>query len=103
MIGAVRGALKVTAVTGTDIIAITYRDPRPQVAKDVPNTIIEVYLKRNLDDHMEGTGRVTRWLATEMEGLKQQATDAQARLGQYLKEHNLIETGPLRSELRANR
>jgi capsular exopolysaccharide synthesis family protein len=94
MIGAVRGSLRVTAITGTDIIAIGYRDPRPQVARDVPNTIIEVYLKRNLDDHMEGTGRVTRWLASEMEGLKQQATDAQARLGQYLKEHNLIQTGP---------
>jgi capsular exopolysaccharide synthesis family protein len=93
MIGSVRGSLHVTAVTGTDIIAINYRDPRPQVAKDVPNTIVEVYLKRNLDDHMEGTGRVTRWLATEMEGLKQQATDAQARLGQYQREHNLIETG----------
>ena len=93
MIGYVRGSLHVTAVTGTDIIAINYRDPRPQVAKDVPNTIVEVYLKRNLDDHMEGTGRVTRWLATEMEGLKQQATDAQARLGQYQREHNLIETG----------
>jgi polysaccharide biosynthesis transport protein len=93
-IGSVKGALRVTAVTGTDIIAISYRDPRPQVARDVPNTLIEVYLKRNLDDHMEGTGRVTRWLSTEMEGLKQQATAAQARLGQYLKEHNLIETGP---------
>jgi polysaccharide biosynthesis transport protein len=93
MIGSVRGSLKVTAVTGTDIVAITYRDPRPQVAKDVPNKIVEVYLKRNLDDHMEGTGRVTRWLASEMEGLKQQATEAQARLGQYQKEHNLIEFG----------
>jgi polysaccharide biosynthesis transport protein len=93
MIGSVRGALKVTTVTGTDIVAIRYRDPRPQVAKDVPNTIVEVYLKRNLDDHMQGTDRVTRWLATEMEGLKQQATDAQARLGRYQKEHNLIETG----------
>jgi capsular exopolysaccharide synthesis family protein len=93
MIGSVRGSLKVSTVTGTDIVAINYRDPRPQVARDVPNTIVEVYLKRNLDDHMEGTGRVTRWLATEMEGLKQQATDAQARLGRYQKEHNLIETG----------
>jgi succinoglycan biosynthesis transport protein ExoP len=94
MIGSVRGSLRVSAVTGTDIIAIDYRDPRPQVAKDVPNTIVEVYLKRNLDDHMEGTGRVTRWLATEMEGLKQQANDAQARLGRYQREHNLIEIGP---------
>jgi capsular exopolysaccharide synthesis family protein len=95
MIGAVRGSLTVGAVTGTDIIAIAYRDPRPQVAKDVPNTITEVYLKRNLDDHMEGTGRVTRWLASEMEGLKQQATDAQARLARYQKEHNLINAGPV--------
>jgi polysaccharide biosynthesis transport protein len=94
MIGSVRGALRVSSVTGTDIVAIVYRDPRPQVARDVPNTIVEVYLKRNLDDHMEGTGRVTRWLATEMEGLKRQATDAQARLGRYQKEHNLIEIGP---------
>jgi polysaccharide biosynthesis transport protein len=93
MIGSVRGSLRVTAVTGTDIIAIIYRDPRPQVARDVPNKIVEVYLKRNLDDHMEGTGRVTRWLANEMEGLKQQATAAQARLGEYQRKHNLIETG----------
>jgi len=93
MIGSVRGGLKVAAITGTDVVAITYRDPRPEVAKDVPNTIVEVYLKRNLDDHMEGTGRVTRWLASEMEELKKQANDAQARLAQYQKEHNLIEIG----------
>jgi polysaccharide biosynthesis transport protein len=93
MIGAVRGSLHVVPVTGTDIIAISYVDPRPQVAKDVPNTITEIYLKRNLDDHMEGTGRVTRWLASEMEGLKQQATDAQARLARYQREHNLIDLG----------
>ncbi|HEY3988382.1 MAG TPA: polysaccharide biosynthesis tyrosine autokinase [Acidobacteriaceae bacterium] len=93
MIGSVRGSLRVAAITGTDIIAIAYVDPRPQVAKDVPNTIVEVYLKRNLDEHMEGTGRVTRWLASEMEGLKQEATDAQARLGQYQREHNLIQIG----------
>ena len=94
MIGSVRGSLLISAVTGTDIIAITYRDPRPQVAKDVPNTLVEVYLKRNLDDHMQGTGRVTRWLASEMEGLKEEATAAQARLAQYQKEHNLIDVGP---------
>jgi capsular exopolysaccharide synthesis family protein len=94
MIGTVRGSLKVSTVTGTDIVAITYYDPRPQVARDVPNKIVEVYLKRNLDDHMEGTGRVVRWLATEMEELKRQANDAQKRLGEYQKEHNLIDVGP---------
>jgi capsular exopolysaccharide synthesis family protein len=93
MIGSVRGMLKIAAVSGTDIVAITYYDPRPQVAKDVPNMIIEVYLKRNLEDHMEGTGRVVRWLASEMEGLKQQANEAQQRLGAYQKEHNLIDVG----------
>jgi succinoglycan biosynthesis transport protein ExoP len=93
MIGSVRGSLRVSVETGTDIVAIVYRDPRPVVARDVPNKLVEVYLKRNLDDHMEGTGRVTRWLSTEMEGLKQQANDAQARLARYQKEHNMVGIG----------
>ena len=93
MIGSVRGALHVTSETGTDIIAITYRDPRPQVARDVPNEIIEVYQKRNLDDHMAGTDRVTRWLSGEMRGLEEQANGAQERLAQYQKEHNIIGGG----------
>lgn len=94
MIGSVRGALHIAQVTGTDIVAISYRDPRPQVARDVPNRLIEVYLKQTLNEHMAGTGRVTRWLAVEMEGLKQQANDAQSRLAQYQKEHNLIGMAP---------
>ncbi len=92
MIGSVRGALRVTSESGTDIISITYRDPRPQVARDVPNSLIEVYLRRNLEVNMEGTGRVTRWLSDEMAELKKQATDSQARLANYQKEHNLIGT-----------
>lgn len=93
MIYSVRGALSVVPQTGTDIISISYRDPRPDVSRDVPNRIVEVYLKRNVDVHIEGTGRVTRWLAGEMTSLKAQANEAQARLAQYQKEHNLVGGG----------
>jgi len=93
MIGTVRGGLAVAPQSGTDIVGISYRSPSPEVARDVPNKIVEVYLKRNVDVHIEGTGRVTRWLAGEMTGLKAQANEAQARLAQYQKEHNLIGAG----------
>lgn len=93
MIGAVRGSLTVAGESGTDIVAITCRDARPQVAKDVPNMLVETYLKQNLAVHMEGTGRVVRWLSDEMDKLKAQATDAQARLAAYQREHNLIGVG----------
>ncbi len=93
MIYTVRGGLAITPQSGTDIVSINYRDPRPEVARDVPNKIVEVYLKRNVDVHIEGTGRVTRWLAGEMTGLKAQANDAQARLAQYQKENNLVGAG----------
>ncbi len=93
MIGAVRGGLTVAPQSGTDIVSITFRDPRPDVARDVPNKIVEVYLKRNVDVHIQGTGRVTRWLADEMAGLKTQSNEAQARLSAYQKQHNLIGQG----------
>jgi capsular exopolysaccharide synthesis family protein len=95
MIGQVRGSLAVGAQTGTDIVSIRYQDPRPDVARDVPNAIVEVYLKRNLDDHMEGTGRVTRWLASQMDALKAEANAAQARLADYQRQHRLIQVGGL--------
>lgn len=93
MIGAIRGGLAIGPQSGTDIVAISYRHPLPEVARDVPNKIIEVYLERNVDVHIQGTGRVTRWLANEMTGLKSQANEAQARLAKYQKEHNLIGGG----------
>ncbi len=90
MIGGVRGALQIGQVPGTDIVSITYRDPNPQVARDMANAIVDVYLDRNLEDHMQGTGRVTQWLSSEMDDLRKQADAAQNRLAQYQKEHNII-------------
>jgi succinoglycan biosynthesis transport protein ExoP len=93
MIATVRGGLAVVPQSGTDIVSIDYRHPDPQVARDVPNKIVEVYQRRNIDVHIEGTGRVTHWLAGEMTGLKAQANEAQERLAQYQREHNLIGAG----------
>ncbi len=90
MIGGVRGSLQIGQVPGTDIVSITYRDPNPEVARDMANAIVDVYLDRNLEDHMQGTGRVTDWLSTEMEDLRKQADQAQNRLAQYQREHNII-------------
>lgn len=102
MIGGVRGALRIGQVTGTDIVYISYRNPNPPVARDIANTIVDVYLDQNLENHMQGTGRVTRWLASEMEGLRKQADTAQGRLAQYQKEHNII-GGPQTDSLLVDR
>jgi succinoglycan biosynthesis transport protein ExoP len=98
MISGVRGGLSISVEPDTDIVAITFRDPRPEVARDVPNTLVRVYLDRNLADHMQGTGRVTQWLASEMNDLRKQADEAQARLAEYQRQHNLI-GGPQSDEL----
>jgi succinoglycan biosynthesis transport protein ExoP len=90
MIGSVRGSLRIGVETGTDIIYISYRDPRPEVARDMANTIVEIYLERSLDDHMQGTGRVSKWLATEMLDLRKEADRAQARLADYQRAHSII-------------
>jgi succinoglycan biosynthesis transport protein ExoP len=90
MIGQVRGSLRIGVENGTDIIDLTYRDVSAEVARDVVNTIVAVYLERSLDDHMQGTGRVTAWLSTEMEALRRDADKAQADLADYQKAHSII-------------
>ncbi len=90
MIGLVRGGLQIGVVPSTDIVYVNYRNPNPEIARDVPNTLINVYQDRNLEDHIQGTGRVTQWLSNEMTGLRDQASAAQSRLAEYQKQHNLV-------------
>ncbi|HEY0796068.1 MAG TPA: polysaccharide biosynthesis tyrosine autokinase [Acidisarcina sp.] len=91
-------ALTVTLVPNTKLIEIRFRNQDPQVATDVPNKLVQLYADHNLQDRYEGTMRISTWLSGQLEGIKQQATEGQKKLGDFERSHNLIgidETGGL--------
>ncbi len=90
MIGEVKGGLKLSTLPGTNIVSVSYDSADPVVARDVVNTLINVYFEQNLEDHMLGTGRVAKWLAGQMDQMRADAAASQARLAQFQKDHGLI-------------
>lgn len=90
MISAVRSGLKMVVLPSTNIVQVTFQSPNPTVARDIVNTLINVYFEQSLEDHVNGTGRVASFLSKQMEEMRQEASDAQAKLAQFQKDHGLI-------------
>jgi len=90
MIGSVKGGLRMAALPNTNIISISFQSTDPIVARDIVNTLIYVYFDKNLEDTVQGTNRVAKWLAGQMNQMRQDASDAQARLAEFQKDHGLV-------------
>jgi succinoglycan biosynthesis transport protein ExoP len=90
MIGFIRGGLGVKLVVGTQMVDIRYRNHDPKLAADVVNVLMDTYIDENLRSKFDQTKRTSIWLEKQLEDLKEQATDAQMRLANFQKQHNIV-------------
>ncbi len=92
LIGFIRGGLAVSIIPSTDIVEIRYRNNDPQLATEIVNKLVETYSDEDLRLKYDRTMHVSTWLQQRLGVLKQQAADAQVKLAQYQKEHNIVGT-----------
>ena len=90
ILGNLLRSLTVRIVPNTQLVEIRYRSTDPKLAADVANTIAEQYMQRNFQAHYEGAVQVSRWLAQQMEELQGKAMDAQQKLAEFQKSHNIL-------------
>ncbi|HYU46034.1 MAG TPA: polysaccharide biosynthesis tyrosine autokinase [Terriglobales bacterium] len=83
-------ALTVRIVPQTQLVEIRFRSTDPKLATDVANAVAEQYMQRNFQAHYEGAVQVSRWLAKQMEELQGKASDAQQKLADFQKNHNIL-------------
>ena len=92
MIQSIKGGLAVKAVNGTQMVDIRFRSQDPKLATDVVNKLVETYIDADLRSKFNRTMHVSAWLQKQLEDLKQQAADAQQRLADYQRAHNIVGT-----------
>ena len=90
MIGAVKGGLRLATLPSTNIVSVTFQSTNPDIARDVVNTLVNVYFEKNLEDAIARTGLVAKWLENQMVELRLDASNAQGRLAQFQKDHGLV-------------
>ncbi|MDR3775326.1 MAG: polysaccharide biosynthesis tyrosine autokinase [Terracidiphilus sp.] len=92
LIGYVKSGLHVQNVQGTQMVDIRYRNNDPKLAAEVVNKLMDSYVDMDIQSKFERTMHVSVWLEKQLEELKKEATNAQFRLADFQKQHNIVGT-----------
>jgi len=92
IIKSVLQSLSVGIIPKTNALRVTYRHTDPAVARDVVNRLLAVFMERSVEDRLLGTTQATGMLSNQMDELRKHAADAQQKLAEFQKQHNLIGT-----------
>lgn len=91
-----RKRLHVQAIPRTDIIEIRYRCRSRELAAQIVNTMMELYIERNFQSKYQSAVKSSGWLAEQLQGVKKDAQTAQNKLLKYREQTGVtgMEGGP---------
>lgn len=92
LINYIRSGLSVSIIPNTDLVEIHYRNNDPKLGTEIVNQLVETYSDEDLRLKYDRTVHVSTWLQQRLGELKQEAADAQVRLAEYQKQHNIVGT-----------
>jgi succinoglycan biosynthesis transport protein ExoP len=93
LLGHLKAQIAVSQLPGTQLVSISFRDPHPKVAALIVNHVIAAYLRQSFDSRYGSVTQVTTWLSTEMDSLKERASEAQKKLADFQEKNNVLALG----------
>ncbi len=72
--------LHISVVAKTDIMRISYDSTNPKLAEDIVNKVISAYIQRSYETRFASTQRVSNWLSSQLDDLKQQVQTSQEQM-----------------------
>ncbi len=80
MVGYLRGGLSIGRIPKTQLISIGFTSLSPDLSARVVNTLINDYIERSFQTRFAATQRVSQWLSTQLDDLKQSVETSQEKL-----------------------
>jgi len=90
MLGLIKGKLEVNLIKRTKLIEISFESHSAQMAADVANTLVEVYIRDSLESRIEMTRQATGWMRERTTSLKQQLSQAENKLQTFIEQEGLV-------------
>lgn len=82
--------LKVNAISGTRLIAVSYMHPDPNMAAKIVNRLVSDFIEYNFQVRYNATTKATDWLGSQLVELKSQLEQSQQRAVQLQKESGIF-------------
>ncbi len=83
--------LTVKELKGSDVLQVSYKDRNPQLAAEVVNTLMRIYLERNINSHRQAAQSARKFIEKQLPAAELVVRKAEAKLRQF-KEKNQITT-----------
>src|ERR1039458_6709820 len=84
--------LKVKIAPGTRLIEVHFRSPKPQLAADVVNMLVNDYLEMYFRKHYAATAQASDWLSKQLGDMKSQVEESQKKLNTLKKDAGIMGT-----------
>ncbi|HUB30270.1 MAG TPA: polysaccharide biosynthesis/export family protein [Terracidiphilus sp.] len=84
--------LNVRTLPRTLIVQIRFRSGDPGLSATVVNDLIQIYLRQESDARVHETAEATRWLNTQLSGLKRRVEEDNFRIAAFQRKNGLLET-----------
>ena len=85
-------SLTVQSIARTQAVAITFRNPDPELARDIVNHLISNYTKRTFMTRYNDTMKASDWLSGQMEQIKTDVESSEAKLADLQKQTGIFGT-----------
>ncbi|MDR3723189.1 MAG: polysaccharide biosynthesis tyrosine autokinase [Terracidiphilus sp.] len=98
VLGVFRANLKVKSIPGTRLLQVSYRNPDPKVASVVANDAVRRLIDFSFQVRFSATNDASKWLEVQLDDLRTQTTDLQAKLVGVQKDTGLFGAGSVDSQ-----
>ena len=80
VVGQLQATIQVAPVPKTDLIRISYVSGDAKLSADIVNKLIVDYIQRSYETRFASTQRVSQWLSSQLDDLKQQVETSQEQM-----------------------
>ena len=92
--GKLIGGLQVQPVANTQLVDLTYRSSSPDFAARVANGYAQAFIDWGISTRTNTAGRASSFLASQIEALKQEIQDKDAKVQAFSRQADILSLGP---------
>jgi capsular exopolysaccharide synthesis family protein len=86
----IQGGMVVAPVRESRIFGIGFRDTDPQLAAELANDVVAVYIEQNRAVKLAATNEATRWVAKQLDEARSELSRSETALYDFKKENNIL-------------
>jgi polysaccharide biosynthesis transport protein len=83
--------LKVSSIKNTDILEVSFQDPSPDLAKDVVEKLMEVYIRDDQSNQRREAAAARQFVNKSLPEVKSKVNDAEGKLRKFKEDYNVVD------------